>query len=101
MLDEPFFCALGGPLYSWNLIVRALVTGLILPFFLFLSFPGASDLLVWADKSAACAAFMDDDASDVVLVVNGNGLGINGMIDELPTTDWQSSANRLLVSGLI
>lgn len=34
-------CALGGPLYSWNLIVRVLACDLLLLFFRFLSLPGA------------------------------------------------------------
>lgn len=51
-----------------------------------------------------CGDFADDCAIELivdVLEVKGNGLGMNGMMDEFSTTDWHSSANRLLVSGLI
>lgn len=84
-------------------MVRALDTGFILPFFRILSLPGASDLLVNAsDGSDTCGArIIGDVVVTLPAVVIGNAPGINGIMDVLPTTDWHSSANKLLVSCLI
>lgn len=59
-------CALGGPLYSWNLIVRVFACDLLLLFFRFLSLPGAGCCMPWT-----CSGSDEDEGV-------GGGAGAGG-----------------------
>lgn len=79
--------------------MRAFVIGFSLFFFLFFSLPSESALLLpGIREESGCDAGrvdVDGDATDVDFVVVGENLSAV----ELSTTDWQSSANSVVVSG--